>query len=227
MSTPLLDNIIWHTLTGPQARFSAGTGQAKRYARGFPGFIGFPDAAFPDLAAVAPYCEPGEHFYCLGWTGAVPDGWQLDAEATVHQLVWDAAAPEPDETLVAFPLTAAHAAQMKLLVDLTRPGPYAERLVDMGEYFGVFEGERLVAMAGERMAAGTLREISGVCTHPDFKGRGLARRLVRKLLRLQMVRGQTPFLHVMDHNAHAHAMYERMGFRHHQGRPARVVSLKG
>lgn len=227
MSTSLLDNIVWHTLTGPQARFSAGTDHAKRYARGFPGFVAFADAAHPDLPAVAPFCEPGEHFYVLGWTGAVPHGWQLDAEATVHQLVWDAALPEADETLAAVPLTSAHAAQMKQLVDLTKPGPYADRLVDMGDYFGIFEGERLVAMAGERMAAGTLREISGVCTHPDFQGRGLARQLVNKLIRLQMGRGQTPFLHVMAHNLHARDVYERMGFRHHHARPARVVSFKG
>ena len=227
MSAALLENIVWHTLSGPQAPFSAGTATAKRYARGFPGFIGFPDAANPDLAAIAPHCAPGEHFYCLGWTGAVPPGWQLDAEAVVHQLVWDGPAPAPDESFATAPLTLAHAGQVKLLFDLTKPGPYAERLIDMGAFFGVFEGERLVAMAGERMAAGSLREISGVCTHPDFQGRGLARKLVCKLLRLQIARGQTPFLHVMDHNPHARAMYERMGFRHHQGRPARVVSLVG
>ncbi len=225
MITSLLDNIVWHTLTGPQARFSAGKRDAKRYARGFPGFIAFPDAAQPDLAAAAPHCEPGEHFYCLGWTGAVPAGWQLDAQATVHQLVWGGAVPTPDETFAAVPLTAAHAAQMKRLVDLTRPGPYAERLVEMGSYFGVFEGDRLVAMAGERMQAGTLREISGVCTHPDFQGRGLARRLVEKLVGLEMARGQTPFLHVMQDNPHARGLYEHMGFRHHQGLPVRVVSL--
>jgi ribosomal protein S18 acetylase RimI-like enzyme len=226
MSPSLLDNIVWHTLAGAHARLSAGTGHAKRYARGFPPFLGFPDAARPDLLAVAQFCEPGEHFYVLGWTGAVPVGWQLEAEATVNQLVWDADLPDMDESFDAVPLTPAHAAQMKTLVDLTKPGPYAERLVDMGEYFGVFEGDRLVAMAGERMSAGTLREISGVCTHPDFQGRGLARRLVRKLVRLQMMRGQTPFLHVMQHNPHARDMYERMGFRYQQSWPARVVSLK-
>ena len=31
------------------------------------------------------------------------------------------------------------------------------------------------------MAATGLREISGVCTHPDYQGRGYARRLMTKL----------------------------------------------
>jgi len=29
----LLDNIVWHALTGPQARFSAGGDDARRFAR--------------------------------------------------------------------------------------------------------------------------------------------------------------------------------------------------
>ena len=71
-------------------------------------------------------------------------------------------------------------------------------------------------MAGERMEAGRLKEISGVCTHPDFQGLGLARRLVLRLIVLEMRRNQTPFLHVMHDNVNARRLYERMGFRHHR-----------
>ena len=67
-------------------------------------------------------------------------------------------------------------------------------------------------------------EVSGVCTHPDFQGRRYARRLMLKLIRLEMLRGQTPFLHVMHDNVHARGMYERMGFRDHQQMALRVVS---
>ena len=79
-------------------------------------------------------------------------------------------------------------------------------------------------MAGERMYAGTLREISGVCTHPEFQGRGLARRLMVKLIRRQMQRNETPFLHVMRDNSNAHRLYERMGFRMHREPVIRVIS---
>jgi predicted GNAT family acetyltransferase len=94
----------------------------------------------------------------------------------------------------------------------------------MGEYYGILEGERLLAMAGERMHAGEYREISAVCTDPGFQGRGLARRLTEKLIRIQAARGQTPFLHVMSHNDRARAMYERMGFRVHRELAVRVVA---
>jgi predicted GNAT family acetyltransferase len=89
----------------------------------------------------------------------------------------------------------------------------------------VFEGERLVAMAGERMHAGSFREISGICTHPDFRGRGLARGLTAKLVRRQMQRLETPFLHVMRDNAGARRLYGQMGFREHRESVVRVVSL--
>ncbi len=74
------------------------------------------------------------------------------------------------------------------------------------------------------MAAGAWHEISGVCTHPDVEGRGLAWRLIAKVVRNQMQRGETPFLHVMSDNLHARRLYERMGFRFHQEVAVRVVS---
>ena len=79
-------------------------------------------------------------------------------------------------------------------------------------------------MAGERMFAGRLREVSGVCTHPDFQGRGLARRLVAKLIARQVARGEAPFLHVMRDNAAAHRLYVGMGFRDYRETVVRVVS---
>ena len=74
------------------------------------------------------------------------------------------------------------------------------------------------------MEAGAFREISGVCTQPEFQGRGLARSLILKLIRRQMLRQETPFLHVMQDNGHALRLYERMGFGVYSRAVARVVS---
>jgi GNAT superfamily N-acetyltransferase len=221
---PLLDNIMWHTLSGAHARFAAGAGGARRYARGFSPLVGFADVSRPDFEALAACCEPGEHFYCDGWSGAAPDGWRIDFESTMFRMVWDGEAPGTDEAPEAVRLGPQHARQALELASLTRPGPFGERTIELGEYFGVFEGDRLVAMAGERMHAGTLREISGVCTHPDAQGRGWARRLVRKLLRRQLQRGELPFLHVMRDNAHARGLYARMGFRDFRECVVRVIA---
>lgn len=220
----LLDNIAWHTLTGPHARFSTGSEHARRYAPGFSPIVGFADAAAPDFAALQPFCANGEHFYCDGWSGTPPGGWQVDAESTMFKMVWEGDTPAEDAAPEAVRLGAAHAQRALDLALLTRPGPFGLRTIELGEYFGCFDGERLVAMAGERMHAGPLREISGVCTHPDQQGRGLARRLMLKLIRRQLLRGEVPFLHVMRENAGARGLYEKMGFRHYRESVVRVVS---
>ena len=220
----LLDNIVWHTLVGPHATYAAGTDDARRYAAGFSPIVGFADIEHPRFEALAPYCAPGEHFYCAGWSGAAPAGWRIDAETTMFTMVWEAPMPDADEAPEALRLGPEHASQALELATLTQPGPFGPRTIELGEYFGCFEARRLVAMAGERMHAGRLREISGVCTHPDFQGRGLARRLMLKLVRRQMQRDDTPFLHVMRANSGAHRLYERMGFRDDRESVVRVVS---
>jgi GNAT superfamily N-acetyltransferase len=224
----LLDNIFWHSLSGPHAQYACGAGGARRYAPGFSPILGFKDAQDPDFAALGPYCEPGEHFYCSGWTGAAPAGWRVDAETTMFRMFRDSPTPpllEAPAPLDIVRLGPEHAQQALELATLTRPGPFGPRTTELGEYFGCFDGGRLVALAGERSCAPGLREISGVCTHPDFQGRGLARALMITLIALHIGRGETSFLHVMRENEAAHRMYLRMGFRDYVETPVRVVSV--
>ena len=121
-------------------------------------------------------------------------------------------------------LKPEHASQALELARLTNPGPFGIRTPELGEYFGYFDGGRLIALAGERMCAGDLHEVSGICTHPDFQGRGFAKKLTLKLVRRQLLRGKTPFLHVMSHNSLARALYEKMGFRNYRETVVRVVA---
>jgi GNAT superfamily N-acetyltransferase len=220
----LLDNIMWHVLTGPHARYSAGGATARRYASGFSPILGFADAEHPDFDALREHAAIGEHFYCGDWSGPVPAGWTLDAQTTMFQMLWTGEAPADEPAPDAISLGRAHARAALELAELTRPGPFGLRTLELGEYFGVFEGERLVAMAGERMTAGPWREISGVCTRPEHQGKGLARRLMLKLVRRELARGERPFLHVMRANESAHALYQRMGFADHRETTVRVVT---
>jgi ribosomal protein S18 acetylase RimI-like enzyme len=223
----LLDNIMWNCLTGPHAKFATGAHTARRYARGFSALVGFRDPEHPDLAALRPFCDADEHFYCGNWSGPTVDGWQIEEETTMFRMVWEGTVPAADDAPDAIPLHQGHAAQALELTRITHPGPFGLRTLELGEYFGFFEGARLVAMAGERMAAGTLHEVSGICTHPDHQGRGLARRLTSKLVRRQLLRGETPFLHVMSANLGARALYEKLGFRNYRETVVRVISCPG
>ena len=110
------------------------------------------------------------------------------------------------------PLGDADAADMLALARLTEPGPFLERTHTMGRFLGIRIEGRLAAMAGERMRFPGYTEVSGVCTHPDFRGRGLARRLSAAAAVAIEARGERPFLHAWRSNRSAIALYESLGF---------------
>ena len=220
----LLDNIMWNCLTGPLAKYATGEGSVRRFAPGFSPILGFENPQEPDFDTLIRFCEPGDSFYTDIWSGDAPSGWRIDRDARMWKMIWDAPMPEQDAAPDALPLRVEDASRAMELARLTNPGPFGIRTLELGEYFGYFDGERLIAMAGERMRVGDLQEISGICTHPDFQGRGLARKLTLKLVHRQMKRGKTPFLHVMSHNGTARGLYEKMGFRNYLETTVRVIT---
>ena len=112
-------------------------------------------------------------------------------------------------------LTANDAPAMVALAELTEPGPFRLRTLELGGFYGIFEGDRLVAMAGRRMHLPGLIEVSGVCTHPDARGRGYARLLMTQVIDEIEREGKTAFLHALKDNP-AIRIYERLGFRWRQ-----------
>ncbi|WP_409035042.1 GNAT family N-acetyltransferase [Mucilaginibacter sp. X4EP1] len=55
-------------------------------------------------------------------------------------------------------------------------------------------------------------EISAVCTHPDFTGKGYARALIYNQIRQLRASGKLPYLHVRGDNTRAYQIYQDMGF---------------
>ncbi|GAA4396886.1 GNAT family N-acetyltransferase [Tsukamurella soli] len=98
------------------------------------------------------------------------------------------------------------------LVARTRPGPFTPRTIELGTYLGIHDGDRLVAVAGERLHPPGWTEISAVCTDPAYRGRGLATRLIRAVGAGIRDRGEVPFLHTAATNTRAIALYEHLGF---------------
>jgi len=109
-------------------------------------------------------------------------------------------------------LTEEDAPEMLALARLTEPGPFLARTHVMGTFCGIRIDGRLAAMAGERMRFPGYTEVSGVCTHPDFRGRGLARCLSAAVTARIEARGEQAFLHAWKSNRAAISLYEGLGF---------------
>ncbi|HET7223235.1 MAG TPA: GNAT family N-acetyltransferase [Rhodanobacteraceae bacterium] len=210
----VLDRPVWESLATRHAPLSEGGALAKRYARDVNLFASARDDSAEALAALADLVAPGEHMYVLQVPEiAVPPTLHATKTALGVQMVATRAIqPESGDDEI-LPLGDADAREMLALAQLTQPGPFLARTHVMGNFIGIRIDGRLAAMAGERMHVPGYTELSGVCTHPDFRGRGFARRLSATVSVTIETRGETPFLHAWKDNHSAIALYEKLGFR--------------
>ncbi len=111
-------------------------------------------------------------------------------------------------------LGEADAEEIAAIALATEPGPWAELTHSYLNPYGIRRNGKLAAMAGQRMApAADLMEVSGVCTWPEFRGQGLASRLIRRVMENIRSQGAVPYLHSYSHNKGAIALYKSLGFR--------------
>ena len=213
MIAPELDNPFWSSLCTRHAAIALRGGEAARYPAEYAPFLGIAHSGASVDRAVAPLVAPGESVYLIGVAPAsVPAGWTLEAFRPLAQMVATQALDVIDGPEI-IPLDESHRADVLALTALVYPHYFRPRTMDMGRYFGIYQDGRLAAMIGERLGTDSYTEMSAICTHPDFLGRGYARRLTAMLTNDTLERGRTPFLHVSHENARAKQLYEQIGFR--------------
>ena len=207
-----MDNPVWSALRGPHGHLSARHADLRWYPPSIAPFVAIPSAEIlPDLES-AHHQGLGDPAYFVGvCPGALPVGWHVISRSNILQLFPTIEVPQTGED-AGVVLGEADRGAMRELTQLAFPDFFREHTAKLGVYLGIYEGTQLIAMAGERMALTGLQEISGVCTHPEFAGRGHARRLTRALLSRHRRRGVGSFLHVSEGNAVARRLYESMGF---------------
>jgi GNAT superfamily N-acetyltransferase len=213
MATHPLDNPFFSALDSLHAGIALRAGEVLRYPAEFAPFLGIPHA---DVALGGPLdslVPAGESVLMLGVApSTLPDGWALERFADLAQLTCDRELEVIDGPGIV-ELDERHHADVLALTALVYPHYFRPRTMALGRYFGMYVDGRLAAMIGERLGTHDAREMSAICTHPDFLGRGLARRLTAFLTNRTLQEGEQPFLHVAYANARAKALYERMGYR--------------
>ena len=208
-----VNNPVYGGLTSGDRHLGFGTGKVRFFDERVSPFAGFEDGYQSGFEELYELLLPGRTIL-FATPGRVKGcgGWQLLHEIEGLQLIYQGGGDQMPDPFQPVPLQEAHVKQMMELAALTKPGPFGERTIDFGNYFGVFENENLVAMTGQRLHPGAFTEVSAVCTHPDYLGRGYASALVRHQVRLIEAAGRRPFLHVRADNRRAIEMYERIGF---------------
>jgi ribosomal protein S18 acetylase RimI-like enzyme len=206
-----LDNPVLSSLTGAHARFAERRGNVLRYPVDVCPFVAFPDEpGESDWADAADLLGPGAQLALASIRVPPPADWEVTVIGDGTQMTGERleVAADPEAVL----LGRADVPEMLDLTARAKPGPFLPRTFELGVYLGIRRHGKLVAMAGERLHPEGWTEISAVCTDEDWRGHGLAGRLIRAVGAEIRARGDIPFLHALATNP-AIGLYEKLGFR--------------
>jgi ribosomal protein S18 acetylase RimI-like enzyme len=212
-----LDNAVWTALTTKQAQHV----QSSALARRFPpemtllGALAANTAmAFDSLAQLIQRDAVTLYFTS---PPQIPAGWEIVRAVELHQMVQETEA-SPSAQASATPevieLTPADVPEMSVVYTATRPGrTLCPRIQKLGQFLGIREDGKLLAMGGLRLHLPGYREITTVATLPEYEGHGYATAIVRSLIERIRSRGDRPFLTVRNDNTRAVEIYRRLGFK--------------
>ncbi|GAA5011522.1 GNAT family N-acetyltransferase [Pseudoluteimonas lycopersici] len=208
-----LDNPFFAALDSLHRDIALRRGDVARYPADVAPFLGVAHAGVDVGDAFDALVPEGDEALLLGIAPArMPPGWTLEPFADLAQMVRGEPLEEVDGPDI-LELGELHRNDVLALTALVYPHYFRPRTMLLGRYFGIYEGGRLAAMIGERLGAPAAREMSAICTHPDFLGHGYARRLTAFLVNDTLRGGRLPFLHVSHANTRAKQLYERSGWR--------------
>ncbi|MBC6368514.1 GNAT family N-acetyltransferase [Algoriphagus sp. AK58] len=208
-----LDNPIWNALNTGSQSLSCGTDRVRLIDRQMGFFAGMPAYESENLDELYHFLEPGQRVILFP-----PSHLPLDEKWTVHndrellQMVCEREFIGIETNPQILPLNESYVPEMLALTQLTKPGPFLSKTIDFGNYFGLFSNGKLVSMAGARLSPSPYTEVSAVCTHPDFVGQGISKKVMPFVLEGIQSRGNIPFLHLYPDNTPAFRLYASLGF---------------
>jgi predicted GNAT family acetyltransferase len=209
----VLDNPIWNGLSTEHASFAVGNDLAKRYPAAVSPLAAVREQSKQAFEALGELLAPQEvAVLFLDDVPHPPDGWRIVRNFLMDQMICAEPPKAIAHDVVLKALDLDDVSDMMELAELTEPGPFRKRTIEFGGYLGIRDAGRLAAMTGQRCHLTGFTEVSAVCTHPDFRGRGYAPVLVAAVARSIYARDETPFLGVRQDNISAKRVYEKLGF---------------
>ena len=205
-----LDNPVWYSLSENHQKFAIDYGKTKFYHPDYGPFGGF-TALENTTIATKEYSTLIDNFFIVGEKPEIADSLKIAKELVCLQMVVNEKIQLPIDVEIV-KLTEDHKVILCDLVNLVQPGYFKNKTIMLGDYYGIFKDNQLVAITGERMKMNSFTELSAIITHPDHTGKGYAKQLITHVVNAIFDQGKIPFLHVAENNGGAIALYEKLGF---------------
>src|SRR6185436_20713615 len=160
MLTDKLDNPAWHSLNETHSLFAIGNNEIKFYQPSISPFGGI-NAKQCDLISFLKKHTELNSFFVIGDKPQTSPDHIIEKELICLQMICSAPI-KIDHTENIVHLNNVYEKELSDLVNLVQPGYFNEGTSSMGNYFGIFKNDRLVAVTGERMKMSGFTEISAV-----------------------------------------------------------------
>jgi ribosomal protein S18 acetylase RimI-like enzyme len=205
-----LDNPAWNSLSETHSAFAIDYDGVKFYNPDYCPFGGFINPG-NTLEATNQYASLAENFFIVGEKPEIPNSLEIVKELVCLQMIIHEKIQIAIDTEIT-KLTEQHNDELCDLVNLVQPGYFKNKTPSLGHYYGIFKDEKLVAITGERMKMNAFTEVSAIVTHPDHTGKGYAKQLITHAVNAIFDQNKIPYLHVVESNTGAIALYEKLGF---------------
>lgn len=212
MSTEELDNPAWYALQESHKEFALGYGGIQFYHPDYCSFGGFTDKGATQKGMDS-YAALVHDFYVIGDKPDFSEKLILKRELVCYQLLLEKQAPVDIIEPITAILTEEQRGDLSQLIREVFPGFFQSKTAELGSYYGIYKGGKLVAAAGERMKTKGYTEISAVVTRPEYTGKGYASQLIARTANHIFEEDKIPYLHVTDLNSVAIRLYNSLGFK--------------
>lgn len=205
-----LDNPAWFALTETHKNFTVDFGFTKFYNPEYAPFGGFVGENTPEKA-ILEYANLVNSFFIVGKKPHFSNGVKLKHELIGLQLILrNEIKLKINEKIVQ--LSENQLPDLLGLIKMVYPEYFKKKTFYLGNYYGIYKENQLVAVTGERMKMNDFTEVSAVITHPNYTRRGYAKQLITYATNHIFEQGRTPFLHVAETNVGAIDLYKKLGF---------------